>query len=535
MSYLSSFAAPAPRLIAIAPSQTTEVVRWSLDRLGIPYQEIDHVPFFHVFFTFLAAGTVNIPLLQLGETTLTTNHAILDYYDARCLDADRLVPIGNAQTILQKFDFFNGDFSLAVAIWTYAYLFENRRSTLLLWTWHVGWLERLLAFVCYPLLALILRKAWNISSNNIETSLGKIQEAFTDVETQLSDGRPYLFGNTFTAADMAFACNAAPLLLPDNYGGPQASFDILPPEIKVQIEKFRESEAGKWVLHIYKTKRATIAQPALPSISFGSRFYRTLTSWTVPWFGNFLVRAGFNLLRSFFPFFKFAKTVIVSDFRQVTEVLGNDEAFSISQINAQRMENTVGPFVLGMDASNPRWRPEKDLLNAAVGREDLEWIPSISQGHALPLLKAASNLGRIEAVNGYARLAALRFVRTYFGVPGPDEPTMARWMRTLFNELFLNIGNDPTTTKIAKQSAAELEVYLRKLIAERIEQQIENPKPPVDVLDRLLDRCPTGDLMSGDEAVRRSISGLIIGAVDTTSAASIRVIDELLRHPHWLK
>jgi cytochrome P450 len=108
-------------------------------------------------------------------------------------------------------------------------------------------------------------------------------------------------------------------------------------------------------------------------------------------------------------------------------------------------------------------------------------------------------------------------------------------MRTLFNGLFLNIGSDPAITEIAKESAAELAVYLRILIAERIEQNSKNPTPPVDVLGRLLAACPTGDLLPGDEAVRRSISGLIIGAVDTTSAASIRVVDELLRRPNWLK
>src|SRR5439155_15624690 len=58
-----------------------------------------------------------------------------------------------------------------------------------------------------------------------------------------------------------------------------------------------------------------------------------------------------------------------------------------------------------------------------------------------------------------------------------------------------------------------------------------------DVLGRMLSlqRDPAYASWLDDDAIFRNISGLIIGAVDTTNKAAVHVIDELLRRPEALR
>ena len=66
-----------------------------------------------------------------------------------------------------------------------------------------------------------------------------------------------------------------------------------------------------------------------------------------------------------------------------------------------------------------------------------------------------------------ARPAAVRLVAEYFGVPGPDEPTMMHWMRAMFYETFLNIGAEPSVRRAGEASGAAFHAYADELIAWR--------------------------------------------------------------------
>src|SRR6266850_3547947 len=71
----------------------------------------------------------------------------------------------------------------------------------------------------------------------------------------------------------------------------------------------------------------------------------------------YLIRPIFAFLRKHKPILKVPKLVIVSLYRDVLEVLGDDEHFSVAEIYAKKMEQTTGDFVLGM-GKTPQYQRE---------------------------------------------------------------------------------------------------------------------------------------------------------------------------------
>jgi cytochrome P450 len=132
----------------------------------------------------------------------------------------------------------------------------------------------------------------------------------------------------------------------------------------------------------------------------------------------------------------------------------------------------------------------------------------------------------------------LRVIETYFGVPAPAPAAMMGWMRALFHDLFLNQSDEPEVIARAVAAFGELRRHLEAVIARRrAEAEAGDVTPPSDVLGRMLalQRQDAYRAWLDDDAICRNVSGLIIGALETTSKAVILVIDELFRRPSALR
>ncbi len=249
--------------------------------------------------------------------------------------------------------------------------------------------------------------------------------------------------------------------------------------------------------------------------------------------GPLIRKLTWPLLR-FKPILSVGKLVFVTRHEDVCEVLARDEDFTVAEGNAATMDRVNGPFILGMDRS-PQYLRERSILQRCIHEGDADRIRAFVAATAAQLLERRQGSGRLDVVQDLARPAAVRLLASYFGVPGPDEPTMMRWMRTIFHETFLNVGGDPEVRRAGEASAAEFHAYADHLIGSR-RSQIELGEPtPDDFLTRLvrLQRDPESRL--SDEGVRRNVAGVVVGAVETTSKATAHAIDELLRRGDALR
>lgn len=91
-------------------------------------------------------------------------------------------------------------------------------------------------------------------------ALQKICHCFDEAGALLADGRPFLTGDSFTAADITFAALAAPAVGQAYAAAPGLS-DATPPAMRAEIEELRAHPAGRFALRMWGEQR----HPAAPS------------------------------------------------------------------------------------------------------------------------------------------------------------------------------------------------------------------------------------------------------------------------------
>ncbi len=557
-----------PRMISIPASSYCELARWALDWWGIPFVEECHAPVFHVWACHQCGGGNVVPVVDTGETSLLDAREVVDYYEARSPSDHTLYPADaeDRAEVKKLFDFFFDTLGVAARAWAYTYLLPVRNVTLRAWTDRVPFWERWGAHIFYPFLASRVRRDLALQLNTIADQEAAIEKALAQVESRLADGRLFLMGENFTAADLALGALAAPILLPAEFGGPRPSLNELPTAMRVAVERWRARPAGQFILRLYKENRPQRAPDlvALGKHATGRTFKDRLVNFLI---SPEVLRPVFTLLRQSSPICILGKHAILTRYDDVVEVLKRDRDFTISQINAGKIDKIDGPFILGMDAS-PEYDRENAVLHQAVRRDDLSAIREFVAQAAAELIEAARPRRRIDVVNGLARVVPVRLVAAYFGMPGPNDPTMMRWMRDVFHFIFANVTNAPSVLEDALNSSAQLRrhmdaqialrksllakqskgVVLDRLLAMRDESspslgnagvlQIDRSKPSPtdaagndDVLGRLLALQDSIHPWLDDNAVRRNLGGVIVGAVDTTSKFVALAMDELLRRP----
>src|SRR5215469_311315 len=521
-----------PRIMSIPASPYCELARWVLDRLGIPYVEKCRAPGFRVFATQRDGEARVEPVLDTGEVALLNARAVLDYYEARARANQKLYPADSVarEEARHLCDFFVDTFGVAARAWSYAYMLPMRSIMMRIWVDRAPWWERLRVRTFYPLLAAFVRRSLALKPDTIEREQKVIDEALKRVEARLADGRRFLMGDTFTAPDLALAALSAPVILPPQYGGPMPSLSQLPEKMRSAIESWRATSAGQFILRVYAENRP---QPAPDLIALGKHGSgRTVKDKLA----NVLIspavlRPIFALLRRWSPILVFGKTAVVSHYNDVLEVLKRDSDFTIAPINAPKIDKIDGPFILGMDTS-PQYDREKAALIEAVRRDDLDRIRRFVAQSAATMIDAIRHQRRLDAVNGLARIVPVRLLAAYFGMPGPDDPTMMRWMRDIFHYIFADLTNSPTVLQDALNSVGELRTYMDAEIALRKSDPHRNGTD--DVLGRLLALQDAAHPWLDDNAVRRNLGGIIVGSVDTTSKFVTLAIDQLLDRPKQL-
>jgi glutathione S-transferase len=83
----------------------------------------------------------------------------------------------------------------------------------------------------------------------------EVRATFDAVADRLVDGRAYLCGASFTAADLTFSALAAAVLMPPEYGVPLPQPDELPAAMAATVRELRAHPAGLHGLKMFRDER----------------------------------------------------------------------------------------------------------------------------------------------------------------------------------------------------------------------------------------------------------------------------------------
>lgn len=257
--------------------------------------------------------------------------------------------------------------------------------------------------------------------------------------------------------------------------------------------------------------------------------------------------------------YKVGDTYVITKMDDVLEVLENPKVFSVRNYR-DKMLDSVGRFMLSYDETAINFG-EKPWMRSMLPASDLPKIRSMVQRISQDSIRDQryvgndfnnKEFGHLEAVNDYARRVPAIFTQEYFGIKGRQLSDITRWSRATQDDFFHNLPNDPKVRARSAKAGKEMNEYLTTYIRSRGEQMAQemstrgitrDPQNPqyqeyvasLDVLSRLiLDKNFTADAFK-NERIRTNIMGTLVGGIETTQAAVVQAMDELMKRKSWFK
>jgi|SRR5215471_157825 len=243
-------------LITFPPSLDSELSRFLLQHYDIEHREERHTLYFCFAATLARGLTILFPLLSSDSYRLSRVREIVDHFDPLSPPKKRLLPPDPARAKAEEdWPLFNDTLAFATAIFAYYHLLPHKPIMVRPLSEGAPAYEVRAVQKAYPLFSGLLRLLLRLTASRAREALATAERVLSTVDERIADGRPYLLGDCFSLSDMAFAVAAAPLVLPDGYGGPLPTFDQMPDVMQAAIRATRQRPAGQFALRIYREHR----------------------------------------------------------------------------------------------------------------------------------------------------------------------------------------------------------------------------------------------------------------------------------------
>ena len=248
------------RLLTIPISHYCEKARWALARLALTYHEERHVQGFHYPRTYWVSGGPTVPVLIDGKNIIADSRDILKYLDRYASPETKLYPADNAQLhqIKKLEDLFDRELGVESRRWIYFQYLQHPQAMLDIASQGVPRLERASGPLCFPLLRAFIRARLRVHENEVSAGLTRCREIVSQIDSLLADGRKFLLGDRFGAADVSLACMMSPFVLPRQYGIQLPSIEEVPATMRGTVEEFQDTPTGRFVLRLFETERLKI-------------------------------------------------------------------------------------------------------------------------------------------------------------------------------------------------------------------------------------------------------------------------------------
>jgi glutathione S-transferase len=254
--------APTRRLITIPISHFCEKARWALQRAGLDYSEERHVQGVHILVARRAGGGETVPVLIAPEGVFPESAQIIAYADRFLSEEERLFPAdpelrAEVESVSRWLDEGLGPDGRRLM---YAHMLGERGLMQKVNFQGVPAWERRTMTALWPLTVRMGKRQLEITATSPEADEASVFRTFDAIAERLADGRRYLCGERFTAADLTFAALSAAVVVPTDYGVALPQPEILPEHIAQPVRAFRAHPAGEFALRLIREERRKPAQ-----------------------------------------------------------------------------------------------------------------------------------------------------------------------------------------------------------------------------------------------------------------------------------
>lgn len=240
-----------PRLITIPLSHYCERGRWALDHAGIDYDEDQHLQAFAHKVVRREGGKKTVPVLVADGEKLFDSGDILRWASSRAKAP--LYPNENSEVEALDAE-LGGRYGVETRRLAYEYFFRCVHACLPYNSGAAPSLQVWLLELGRPFIQPKMEQYLGLNPPKLQQARDHVRKTLDEVAERLEDGRPYLCGDRFTAADLTFAAMTAVVVLPENYAVPLPSLEALDDEAQSFVGELREHPAGKYALSLYESR-----------------------------------------------------------------------------------------------------------------------------------------------------------------------------------------------------------------------------------------------------------------------------------------
>lgn len=259
-----------PSFVTISFSHYCEKARWGLDLVGAPYRERGHLPLFH----FLPVAVATRGSKDRASDSVSTPYStpvLITEQGRRICDSTRILQYLSATHNLSLYEpsealdldaYYSEKLGPHTRRFGYHHLLDDV-PLLRKFFWSLDNKPQAAgALLLRPLYTRAMRRALRIDEDSAERSRQKILEVAATVEKRLGDGREYLCGESFSAADLSFSALLAPCLLlskEEGYGSAFPSLEETSGPLADFASDMRSRRAGQFALEMYRKHRSPSA------------------------------------------------------------------------------------------------------------------------------------------------------------------------------------------------------------------------------------------------------------------------------------
>ncbi len=255
------------KLISIAFSHYVEKARWALDRFGVPYEDARYMPTFHFPAVLWAtrgrggradrvSSRFSTPILLRDDGT-----ALRDSSDIVRWVSDTYATRETTLYPTEEVGRLEAELGVTLGPHTRRVVYDQGLADAGLMRRmaerNVGATQAALWSVMFPVTRTVIIRALHVTPAQALRSLDKCRVVFDEIEAR-RQGRPFLVGDRLSAADIAFATMAAPVLMPSPEFGYAASLpttDEMSPRAAEIVTEFRDHPAGRFALGLFQNHR----------------------------------------------------------------------------------------------------------------------------------------------------------------------------------------------------------------------------------------------------------------------------------------